>query len=317
MKRDEIKEKLKANGLLLAELDQETKEDKELVILAVTENPFSIQFASEALRDDLEVLTAAYKAKSFFREYKNPGGRSIIGYASQEQQNSIDLLLTLLKYDSGLIHHFPRHYLQEEYFMKKAVARNGIVIRFADEKIRYNRDLVLIAAKENGAFLMDNGFNHFLMDREVALNACISNSNVIEYLPDEFKNDKNFVQGVLKNSYVGALMLQHFPRSILKQKDVILDGFVENFDLITFVLVLEENLLHDDELIMEVFKRFPLDKENKLKFLSHLLINFWTKKHPNRKKNLKDALKSKSSLIKRVIEIRPEALPYFEKLVDL
>ncbi len=310
MEKSEIIETLNENGLKLVDLDDHYKADKEMVILAIKENPYAIQFAAPQLRDDIEILESAYQRHCTSVRFKNPGKKSIIEYASPALQNNMEHLLRLLKYDSSLIHSFPYHYLQEEYFMKQAVSRNGTVIRYASQEIKNNRAIVLEAAKENGIFLQIQSFQQFVNDREIMMAACISHAGVIELLLDEFKNDLSFVVELLKNADCGGNAIRHLPAAILQNKEVIFNGFILNKYLLLAV-IRNKILLNDDAFILMIFEKFP-PNHNFIKVFCQLLLIYW-RKHELPEEDINNVLRGKLDLIKKITEINPATVIFFQK----
>ncbi len=235
LNRKIIIEKLKLDGLLLSDLEDHCKSDKELVIIAIQENPYAIQFAALPLRDDVEVVEAALRA--YYSSSKpNPGGYCIINYASERIRDDEDLLLSWLQYDHELVLNFPENYLSEEYFMKKAVSKNPMVLFYGSQEIKNNRQLVLLGAKNGAWFLSETGFSQFHTDREIMLEACKSESYFLEILHDQFKNDHDFVLEVLKNCNTGTSVIRFIPNSILIDKEIIINGFLLNRELLLLVL---------------------------------------------------------------------------------
>jgi hypothetical protein len=303
---------LQQNGLALQYLSESQKANKKLVLLAVTQNPFAIQFAATALRDHEKVLTQAYQRYPFWW-FENPGGLDVIDYASPAQGTNMKLLLRLLKYDSELIFRFPEHYLHEEYFMQKAVAINGKVIKFASLTIQYSRSIVLAAAKSNACFMLSPPFDQFWTDREIMLAACISDSDVFNVLPRAFKYDVSFIVKVLKNSRAARKNLLSLPKIILHHKEVILNGFELNPDLLLLALKLDK-LLKDDDFILKVYEKL-WPQHPYFKVVSKLLLYYFRKNKttPTLKKKVPQR---KHALLKKIIKINPATATYFEKIIN-
>lgn len=198
----------------------------------------------------------------------------------------------------------------EEYFMKQAVKSNGLTILFAGPEIQSNREIVLLAAKKNGIFLTYPSFNQFLNDREIMLEACKSHPNVIEILPDHFKNDYQFAFEILSTSNGGGSAIRTFPESIRYDKEIILNGFLLNSDLLRPVLN-KIDLMDDDEFIFNLYKS-GLPKILSFKSFSQLIVVSW-KKNGLMDKDENNGVIGKHGLIKRIIELYPEAEIHFQK----
>jgi hypothetical protein len=303
---------LQQNGLALQYLSESQKANKKLVLLAVTQNPFAIQFAAPALRDNEKVLTQAYQRFPFLWS-ENPGGLDVIDYASPAQRSNLKLLLRLLKYDFELIFRFPEHYLQEEYFMQKAASIHGEVINHASLSIRYNRSIVLAAAKSRSRFILSPLFDRFWTDREIMLAACSTDSDVFDVLPRTFKYDPSFFIKVLKNSRVSPKNLITLPKIILHNKEVILNGFELNSELLHQALKYDK-LLNDDNFILKVYEKLS-PSHMYFKVFSKLLL-YYFRKNKTTPKLKKKVPQHKHGLLKKIIKINPATATYFEKIIN-
>lgn len=89
-------EHVKLDGLKLSDLSEELRSDKEIVLAAIEQNPYAIQFASQKLRDDEEVVEAALKKRSsIYSSIPNPGGNSVLNMLLHE------LRVILISYSLG------------------------------------------------------------------------------------------------------------------------------------------------------------------------------------------------------------------------
>lgn len=303
---------LQKNGLALQYLSDSQKANKKLVLLAVSQNPFAIQFASPALRDNEKVIIQAYQRYQSSWWSENPGGLNVINYVSQAQRSNLKLLLRLLKYDFELIFRFPEHYLQEEYFMQKAVSINGEVINHASLSIRYNRSIVLAAAKSRARFILSPLFDRFWTDREIMLAACSTDSDVFDVLPRAFKYDPSFFIKLLKTSRVSPKNLITLPKVILHNKEVILNGFELNTELLHQALKYDK-LLNDDNFILKVYEKLS-PSHTYFKVFSKLLLYYFRKNKttPTLKKKVPQ---HKHGLLKKIIKINPATATYFEEII--
>jgi hypothetical protein len=272
MLREEIVRILERNGLKLSELSHELRNDKDLALIAIKSNPFSFQFVGELLIDDYGLIKFAYKYKKFSLNYNNPGGLELIEYCPIEIRHNVNFLLELLEFDFSIWKYFPEHYLNEEYFMKQAVSFNSQIITRAGEHLKNNREIVLIAAKNNGYFLNSTEFEHFVFDREIILEGCISNSSLInEKLPAVYKNDFLFIKELFERSRVYPISYTDvFPTELLFNKELVVCGLPENFELLMRVIN-ERDYLYDEEFILNVFRRFP-NHHKYLKVITKLIF---------------------------------------------
>lgn len=115
-----VKKALHENGYLLSVLPESYQADKELVMIAVKNYPNALDYCSEELLDDIDVITAALQEDS----------EEVLSYASERLQSDYDLVY-------------------------KAVKIDALNLQFASDELRDNRDIVIRALKTYGGVLED------------------------------------------------------------------------------------------------------------------------------------------------------------------
>lgn len=143
---DIIKILVKKRPASILDLDNSYRNNKELILLAITSNPNAIQYASERLKGDAEVVLSSFKGLN---------AASAFQYASAELKN--DLL-----------------------FIKKAVQINGLIIQYVGKEIKKDKEISLLAVQQNGAALQYL-FKKFKKDKEVILKAIQQNGDAFMF----------------------------------------------------------------------------------------------------------------------------------------
>jgi hypothetical protein len=218
------------------------------------------EYASNELKDDESIVSASVRHTYIDLGCKNRA----LDYASNRLATDENILFEALKYDESILDKFPYNHRFEQYFMSKAVRYNGLVILKTSEELKTNYDLVLAAARENGIILSCGDFAQFRSDREIALAAIISNCNVLPLIPEEFKQDKQFVIYFLIKGRITPHYLREIPEEIRNSKEVILAGYKGCKDLL--LSTIESGLINDQSFLIELIKNCG-DNRQQLKFI--------------------------------------------------
>ena len=111
---------VKNHGYALEFASPSLKKDKEVVMSAVRNDGSAIQFASGQLRFDHEVIKASFKNNMYALFYHHV-------------MNNKELVLAAVRQMGSVIHHIPRHFLQDRDIICAAIKENGNLIRFFKE----------------------------------------------------------------------------------------------------------------------------------------------------------------------------------------
>lgn len=116
--RNFAKEEVRKDGLSLYNLeDQNLRDDREIVLLAVRQNGMALHFASKRLKGDLEVVMEAIKESGW-----------ALQYVAMELK-------------------------EDREFMKEVVKQNGMALKLASKELKNDREIVLMAMVQNGSAL--------------------------------------------------------------------------------------------------------------------------------------------------------------------
>jgi hypothetical protein len=153
-------ERIPKNGLLLKEYP-ELNDDKDLVLLAVKQDGYALQFASDRLREDKDVLDAALEqnlnaiqfAPTLTRDKKKmlsvaKLNYTYLDYASPELWDT-EFIVDAIKQNAKSIQFVPPVWRQKEW-MLYCVKRDGLLLKYASPTLRKDREIVLAAVTENG-----------------------------------------------------------------------------------------------------------------------------------------------------------------------
>lgn len=152
---------LERNGCLLEYASEELRDDKEVVLTAIHDCPYSFKYASKRLLGDREIVSVAIEKNNAVDVFR---------YVSEELQNDIGLAL-------------------------KIVSKYGWALQWMPLSLRSDRDVVLAAVRHWGdAFVFAS--EDLRNDWEVALTAVRQNRGVLGWVPIRLTNDESFMSAV-------------------------------------------------------------------------------------------------------------------------
>ena len=141
--RNNILEKLERpvilNGWDLEFASEDLKRDREIVMAAVKQDFRALEFASDTLKRDRDILMAAVKQ-----------GGNALKFASEDLQKDRKIVMAAVN-QNGWALRFASDILQKDReIVMAAVNQNGWALRFASEEVQKDREIVMAAVKKNG-----------------------------------------------------------------------------------------------------------------------------------------------------------------------
>lgn len=289
---------MEINGFLFRYIPTIFKNNKAIVLSAINNqsktkrgqlgNDSPLQYASESLRDDMDVVLAAIqndgKAISHvsdklknnvdlvFESLKNGAGLSYFKYLPLELQNRKNLLLAL-KNGGGLIGDIPINLRSDKEIVMFAVKDYGKNLCQASTELKNDKEIVLSAVKSSGEVL-ENASDELRNDPEIVLAAVSQNGAALKFASEGLKNNVEITKIAvsnkhcsLSNSYLPSLA---YVGNILKNdKEIILKSFEGggSYKILENELV-PANLLNDKDFVLKLFKK---DTRNFIKYYWKLL----------------------------------------------
>ena len=258
--RTVVLEAVKQNGESLKFAHNDLKKDSDIVLEAVKQNGKSLQFAHEDFKKDRTVVLEAVRQngeslkfahndlknnKDFILEVVRQNGM-LLQYIYLKSDE--DVILEAIKQNSESLQ-FAYNHLKNKDFILKAVAVNGMALKFAHEDLKNNKDFILKAVAVNGMALK---FAHedLKKNKDFILKAVAVNGMALKFAHEDLKNNKDFILEVVA---VNGMALQY--THITLDEDVILEAIKQNPESLKFV----------DNKLQEYLKLYYQYKDNPLK----------------------------------------------------
>ena len=152
------------------------RNDKEVVLEAIKQNPAAFYYASNELKNDKEVALEAIKQDEL-----------AFYFVSDALKNDKDFVLEVVKRNPAAFYFASDELKNDKEVVLEAIKRDGEALQYASNNLRNNKDFVLEVVKRNGwAF---------------------------EYVPDKFRNDNtlNYISNIAKDPKTfSSLPLNYF-----------------------------------------------------------------------------------------------------------
>jgi len=224
--RDFVLSLLKKEGRLFEYLSDELKKDKELVLIAVASDGYVLDDLHETLKADKEIVFEAVKSHPKSLAYAHDSMKDDMDIASYIIDNCIDafkyvspvakttifndkeLMIKLLKSNLDYILYLKDEWKDDKEFMLKLILESPSpnILKYASDKLKADRDLVLEAIKHNG-YALCYASTMLQQDKELFMLAIKDNGAVWQTVGKKyFKNNKEVVLSLLEEGILYPLM---------------------------------------------------------------------------------------------------------------
>lgn len=147
------------------------KYTENLIILNILKN------VSEELKNDKEILLSAISITP-----------EAIKEAGKELKNNRDFILEAIKIDSFVLYYVSSKFQNDKELVLEAVKQKSYVLVTASNKLKNDKEVVLEAVKQNG-YALSYASEELKNDREVVMEAIKNDSGAIDYASEELQKE--------------------------------------------------------------------------------------------------------------------------------
>ena len=178
------------NGSLnLRHASEELRNDREIVLAAVSQYAYALEYASEELRNDREIVLAAVSQYAYALEY-----------ASEELRNNREIVLAAVSQNGRALEYASAELRNDREIVLAAVSQYGYALKYASEELRNNHEIVLAAVSQDG-YALKYASDELRNDHEFML-AVVSNEaeifEVLECVPELYVLEDTVIQKILE-----------------------------------------------------------------------------------------------------------------------
>ncbi|MBX9597697.1 MAG: DUF4116 domain-containing protein [Burkholderiales bacterium] len=220
---------VKKNGQALQTLNNELRNDREIVLAAINQYCYALRFASNQLKSDKDVVLSAINHNTLSLQYASEkllNDKQFISsvikkdgmalqYASENLQDDKGLVLLALKNNGMFLQHVNKMLREDVEVISAALEQNNLAMKFVsyDKRIEIgvrkkyfgsytghnNKTIVLDAVKKDGS-LLQYASKTLQNDKQIILTAVKQNGLAIQYASEELRDDKEVVFAAVNNN---------------------------------------------------------------------------------------------------------------------
>jgi Domain of unknown function (DUF4116) len=185
----------------------DARKNKEIVMAAVTQDGYALEYADESFKKDKDVVMAAVTQNGY-----------ALKYADESFKKDKDVVMAAVTYDHSTLQYADRSLKRDKEFVMAAVTQNGYALEYADESLTKDKDVVIAAVTQDGRALFRGADESLTKDKDVVIAAVTQNGYVLESVDKSLRKDKDVVMAaVTQNGYA----LEYADKSLRKDPDIL------------------------------------------------------------------------------------------------
>jgi hypothetical protein len=219
------------------------KTDKDFLLEIVSLDAFCLEFFSEELKQDEQIVLAAAKHfgdaalefgaekfktnKNIITEAVKSSGKAL-SFLAENEKNDKNLVITAVKHHGYALQYASEELRNDKDVVITAVGHNGNALQYASEELQNDKDVVITAVGHNGNALQ-YASEELQNDKDVAMAALINSTEAFEYVSERLQSDKEFILHAIGQKDVDAFdddldsyISDNIPEKLKSEKDFVL-----------------------------------------------------------------------------------------------
>lgn len=168
------------------------KDNYEVLLKLVFINGEVLQLFNDTLKNDKEIVLFAV-SESYFYDLHREDGRCL-KYASASLKKDRDVVNAAILSTPSAFEFVDNKFKKDKRFVLKVVREMGTALKFADDKFKKDREVVLAAVKSEGTAL-EFADDKFKKDKEVVYAAVKSSASALQFADKSFHNNLELLSG--------------------------------------------------------------------------------------------------------------------------
>jgi hypothetical protein len=231
-----IKFAVLSNGLALQFASDELKDSMEIVEKAVIQNGLAIQYASDKLKDSMEIVKKAVIQNGL-----------ALQYASDRLKDNKIIVNTAIKHNGLALQYVSDKLKSRVKIIIKALKQNGLALQYVPEYIKMrNIDITGVAIRNN---ILAINYSTIKLNDLSRVSFLIYNYNVelIKYADYDIKNNYYVILYCVKKN---GLLLEFASNKLKRNNDIIKAAIKQNLLACAFI---EPDLCSSSEILFNLF----------------------------------------------------------------
>lgn len=167
---------VRQDGLALEFASEALRGNYEIVLAAVAQHPWALKYASDTLRNNSEIVLTAVEQHGL-----------ALQYASDELRNNHDIVLYAVIQDGWSLKYASEALRDNFIIARAAVMQDSWSLKFAGNSIKNNHEIVIAAVRHNGLSL-EFASDELKSNRDVVLAAVQENPRAFHYANQRLSN---------------------------------------------------------------------------------------------------------------------------------
>lgn len=212
---------VKKNGAALQYVSEELKNDPEICLEALNRHDMAFRFVSDALKSDKKFMLSAVKLRR----------GALFKRVSRIFMNDYDIVKAAVTLDGNLLKLSCMELRNNREIVSLAATENGDAFcNYASNELRQDRQLCLIAARTSNK-VVSKTCQQFSGDREIVLEA-VRFEGTLEVVSDELKNDREVILTAISSH---GRDIQYAPQHFKNDREIVLKAVNQSWKAIEFV----------------------------------------------------------------------------------
>ena len=194
------------------------KTDKDFLLEIVSLDAFCLEFFSEELKQDEQIVLAA--AKHF--------GDAALEFGAEKFKTNKNIITEAVKSSGKALSFLAENEKNDKNLVITAVKHHGYALQYASEELRNDKDVVITAVGHNGNALQ-YASEELQNDKDVAMAALINSTEAFKYISERLQSDKEFILHAIGQKDVDAFdddldsyISDNIPEKLKSEKDFVL-----------------------------------------------------------------------------------------------
>ncbi|MGR3951715.1 MAG: DUF4116 domain-containing protein [Chlamydia sp.] len=188
-KRELIPLLMKKNGLILQDVNDELKNDSQVVSAACENNPNAIQYAGAAIKDNRAFMLPLVQRNGL-----------LLQYASEELKKDLKFVSAACQNNPGALQYAHHDFIRKSSLdMISLVEQNGLLLQYASDDLKNDDEVVFNACQNNPTAIQFASDRMRDSDRTMRY-LVLHDSLLLQYASDRLKDNLRFVEFACKNN---------------------------------------------------------------------------------------------------------------------
>ncbi len=244
-KKDMLELLKKGASLKLA--SDKLRDDKELVLTAISISAKNIEYASKRLKNNKEIMLIVFKKDPDQIKYSTLQFKN----ATQQLRNNKQFILKLVSIDGDTLDYASKHLKKDRQVVLAAIKQYIYALRFADKSFKKDRETISLAVTKEGRTLQfaDDSLKN---DKQIVMAAIKQDGYALKYASKALRADRDMVLEAVKNNQNGY-SLENTSKALRADREVVLEAVKNNPDVLNYT---SKALKADRDIVLEAVKHY-------------------------------------------------------------